>query len=351
MSVKVRNNIAITAVIAFSSLLPASALALTVENGIFVDEIERLRDLTFNVGGVNPYVPPTAQQRADFAALATSLYSGNILAADAQAAALDYELVQFTNTTTNKVYYGLREELVANVPTRGWGSFFINLNSSVNVLVETPHVRFDTRSWEIGALAFEQSNALGFLMNGAHRNTNGVGTADVAHLVESIFQEVHMAWNGPAGENMAWSIHGFDDANHAFPAGTDAVLSSGDGSISQAVVNLDQSLTDAGFLSYAYNTLPINDPLNLLVNDGVDGTTFSSLGGTTNVQGMYSRGIGGDFIHVELEQSIRFDAQNRALAGAAIAEAIVASAVPAPGALPLLATGAFVIALRRKLWR
>jgi hypothetical protein len=246
------------------------------------------------------------------------------------------------------VYYGLREVLVANVPTRGWGSFFINLSNSVNLLVETPHVRFDTRSWEVGALAFEQANALGFLMNGAHRNTNGLGTADVAHLADSIFQEVHIAWNGPSGENPAWSIHGFNAANHAFPAGTDAVLSSGDGSVSQAVVDLDLSLTDAGFLSYAYNTLPINDPLNLLVNDGIDGNTFSSLGGTTNVQGVYSRGIGGDFVHVELEQSIRFDAQNRALAGAAIGEAMAESAIPSPTALPLFAGAAILFALRRK---
>jgi hypothetical protein len=197
-------------------------------------------------------------------------------------------------------------------------------------------------------LAFEQADALGFLMNGAHRNTNGFGTADVAHLVDSIFQEVHKAWNGQAGENTAWSIHGFDDANHAFPAGTDAVLSSGDGSISPAVVDLDQSLTDAGFVSYAYNTLPINDPLNLLVNGGVDGNIFSSLAGSTNVQGVYSRGIGGDFVHVELEQSIRFDAENRALAGAAIGEAMMMSAIPSPAALPLFATVAFLIAFRRK---
>jgi hypothetical protein len=342
------NNIIAAAVIALGSLLSTSATALTVEMGIFVDEVERLRNLTFDAGGANPYVAPTAQNRADFSALATTLYSGNIGAADTQATALNYELVEFTNTTTNTVYYGLREELVANVPTRGWGSFFINLNNIVNILVETPHVRFDTRSWEIGALAFEQADAFGFLMNGAHRNTNGVGTADVAHLANSIFQEVHIAWNGPAGENTAWSIHGFNDANHAFPAGTDAVLSSGDGSISPAVVDLDQSLTDAGFVSYAYNTLPINDPLNLLVNGGVDGNTFASLGGTTNVQGVYSRGIGGDFVHVELEQSIRFDAQNRALAGAAISEAMLASAIPTPGALPLFATAGIFFALRRK---
>ena len=174
ISFNLRNNIVATAFIACGSLLSTSATALTVKNGTFVDEIKRLRDLTFPPGGINPYIVPTAQNRANFATLATTLFSGDIGAADTQAAALDYELVEFTNTTTNTVYYGLREELVANIPTRGWGSFFINLDSMVDILVETPHVRFDTRSWEVGALAFEQADALGFLMNGAHRNTNGL---------------------------------------------------------------------------------------------------------------------------------------------------------------------------------
>lgn len=323
---------------------PRPADALLVEVGDFVAEIERLRDLTFTSGS-NLYVAPTNQELADFNTLASTLFFGYRVAADAQAAALNYELVQFTDNVTNNVYHGLREVLVGNQQTRGWGSYFINLGNDVDILVEAPHVRFDTRSWEIGANAFRQANALGFLMNGAHRNANGLGTADVAHLADSIFQEVHKAWNGVTGENTAWSIHGFDDANHNFPAGTDVVLSAGDGSISPAVEALDQQFTDAGFLSYAFNTLPANDPLNQQVNDGVDGTTFSSLGGTTNVQGAYSRGIGGDFVHIEMEQSIRFDAGNRVLAGNAISEAMIS--LSSPGLLPLFVGALFMILWRR----
>ena len=75
--------------------------------------------------------------------------------------------------------------------------------------------------------------------------------------------------------------------------------------------------------------------------------TNSSLGGTNYVQGVHSRGTGGDFVHVELEQSIRFDAGNRTLAATAIGEAMVFS-LSAPGALPLFAATAIFIALRRK---
>ena len=76
ISFNLRNNIVASAFIAFGSLLSTSAMALTIENGNFVDEIERLRNLTFEAGGVNPYIAPTGQNRADFAALATTLYSG-----------------------------------------------------------------------------------------------------------------------------------------------------------------------------------------------------------------------------------------------------------------------------------
>jgi hypothetical protein len=86
-----RASIIAMALIPFGGLLPVPGHALTVESGIFVDEIERLRDLTFDSGS-NLYVAPTAQNRTDFAALATSLYSGDIVTADAQANALDYEL-------------------------------------------------------------------------------------------------------------------------------------------------------------------------------------------------------------------------------------------------------------------
>ncbi len=323
---------------------PGSGRALLVESGDFIAEIERLRDLTFEANS-NLYVAPTNQELSDFGALATTLFSGNIVNADAQATALNYELVQFTDNATNNVYYGLREQLVNNQQTRGWGSYFVNLNSKVDILVETPHVRFDTRSWEIGANAFRQAGALGFLMNGAHRNANGQGTADVAHLPDSIFQEVHKAWNGAFAENTAWSIHGFNDANHNFPAGTDVVLSAGDGSVTPAIVEIDKQFTGAGFLSYAFNTLPANDPLNQQVNDGVDGTTFSSLGGTTNVQGVHSRGLGGNFVHVEMEQSIRFDANNRSLAANALSNAMIS--LPAPPTVPILAVAVLFFAFRR----
>lgn len=320
-------------------MMPCAAPAIVIEAGSFVTKVETLRDLTF-ASGSNLYVAPTPGERNSFATLAATLLGEDLVAADLQAAALDYDLVEFTDTDTGNVYHGLTEQLVGGDPTRGWGSFFVNFNAVTHPLIQVPHPRFDTNSWDIGARVFQQAESLGFLMAGAHRNANGPGTADVAHLTESIFQEVHQVWNGPGGENMPWSIHGFNEANYMFPAGTDVILSNGDGSLSLEVVALDAAFEDQGLLTFAYNTLPVMDPLNVAVNGVEDGTSFSALGGTTNVQGIYSRGIGGRFIHVEMGQSIRLDAGNRLLAADAITDAIMASeAVPEASTFALAAIG------------
>lgn len=290
-----------------------------IEGGDFIEHVESLRDKTFTSGS-GQYVIPNAQQRSTLANAATALMSGDLANAESIAATIDYEVVSYTDNASGRIFRGLRE--LDNIPTRGWGSYFVDLNATQEALVQVPHPRFDTNSWEIAALAFRDSGARAFMMAGAHRNANGQGSADVAHLADSVFQEIHEAWVGNAGERTTWSIHGFDLDNHNFPAGTDAVLSNGNGGVSSEVLNLDSLLEAEGFDSYAYNTLDIDDPTNVQVNGNVVGTTFSSLGGTTNVQGVYARGLGGTFVHVEFEQSIRFDSNNRTLAANALTGAM-----------------------------
>ena len=325
-------------------VLGSSAPADVIESGNFVEHVELLRDKTFAKDS-NQYQIPTAQQRSTLANAATALLAGDLATAETIANGIQYEVVSYTDNVTGKTYRGLREE--NNMPTRGWGSYFVDLNASQEALIQAPHPRFDTNSWEIAALAFRDSGARAFMMAGAHRNANGQGTADVAHLAESVFQEIHEAWVGNNGERTTWSIHGFDLDNHNFPAGTDAVLSNGDGGVSSEIINLDTLLDGAGFDSYAYNTLDVNDPDNVAVNEAVLGTTFSSLGGTTNVQGVYARGLGGTFVHVELEQSIRFDSTNRTIAANAISSAIVG--VPEPSGILLVCAGLVWVGLCRRI--
>jgi len=330
------------------------AAALTMESGDFLVLVDELKDLTFAKDS-GLYVGPEADDLSAFANLAAAVRDGDVTTAETLATNLDYELFQFTDDSSSQVYLGLREELDGGVPTRGWGSFFFNRgNTTRPTLVEAPHPRFDTNSPEIAARAFIAANADGLLMAGAHRNANGLDTADVAHLEESIFQTVHEVWIGPGAERDAWSIHGFDLDNHGqFPDDTDVVLSSGDGGVSQLVLAMHDEFEADSFVSYAFNTLAEDDPLNVQVNGNEPGSTFSSLGGTTNEQGQYTRGFGGNFLHIEMGQSIRFDAGNRVLAGAAIGDAIIQSTpeisqVPLPSAAVLGVAMLGMMRLRRR---
>jgi len=302
------------------------------------------------------YLPPTAGQLSDFRSLADGLRDAqsttDLELLLPQAAAIGYDVVVLNDA--GSTYYGLQESAtVAN--KKGWGSFFLRQNASNNVVLEAPHPLADINTTGITAQAFAESGAKGFLLAGAHRNANGLGTADVAHLTESIFQEVHQSFTEEASDLSVWQIHGFNiDLHPSFPAGSDAILSSGTGSVSALVLGLDQYIDalDGDWTSYTFNTLDADDPLNVATNEDLDGSLFSALGGTTNVQRQHTTSIGGEFLHIELEQSFRIDGgeSSRSLIARTIADSIIAftTAVPEPNTFALLGVFGVCFVLRRQ---
>lgn len=349
----------VTVVSAFALFTAGAQAAVINVSDSLRDYAVELRNQSLDVGDANTYQAPTAMERGQFATMAGHIASGNLAAADALAGGLGYEVVQFNDTDTGRTYHHLREVTVGGKVTKGWGSYFYNPSKNRNALIQAPHIRHDTHSYDVATVSFQNSGAAALMFNGAHRSSGGHNNADVAHLATSIFQTVHESWttNTPY---QTWQIHGFDLGNHPdIPAGTDVVLSSGDGGVSDAVKALDTAFENVNFIgdaqsiSHAYNTLPVNDPDNVAVNGNVVGTKMSGLGGTTNVQGIYTRGLGGDFIHIELEQSIRLDQNlandllNRETAGIAIAQTI--QAVPEPSVAALFGVGMLVLGWRRRM--
>ncbi len=339
---------------------PAMANALVVESGEFYDEALRLKNLAFAENS-GLYVPPTENQRQDFRALAQSLYDNDWPTADTQAAALGYELVKFTNTTTGSTYWGVRETLVNNAQTKGWGSFFINEDYVTTVTVEVPHPVHDTNTHRLGARVFEDADARGFMMAGSHRSANGSQTANPTSLDYSIFQEVHEVWNGGYGDSTAWQMHGYGSgtADH-FPDGTDAVLSDGAGNVTVEMQLLDAALEGIGLFgdAYVFNELETDDPLNEQVNgEGVNGySPFWRLGARNNPQGQYSRDQGGTFVHAEFSYYMRTTPTRRdqllaeAIVGVIQATATVQQSVDVPSPAPFMPmlAGLGFLALSRK---
>ncbi len=302
------------------------------------------------------YLVPSAQERADFRSLADGLWNAgsttdlNQLVPLAQS--LDYDVIRLSDA--GSTYFGLQESNTG-ADRKGWGSFLLRQGDASNALVQVPHPLNDINTPSISAQAFVDSNARGLLIAGAHRNANGQGTADVAHLTESVFHEVHQSFVENASDLSVWQIHGFNiDLHPEFPAGIDAVISSGTGSVTEFVLGLDQRIDNlpGDWTSHTYNTLNLNDPLNIATNEDLAGSTFSSLAATTNIQQQHITSLGGQFVHVELEQSFRIDGGDfaRQLISQSIADAISSSvtAVPEPNSVAIVVLLSGWIALTRR---
>ena len=285
----------------------------------------------------NTYTAPLTEEWAQFRDAAQALLTGDYTTAETLATALNYQLVYFQHTNPITGLVGLRAVENVNGPVRGWGTFFVNTNPAANVLIESPHPQFDFRTPQLAAEVFVRSGSLGLLIAGANRHVNGTGTGDPCDLTNTIFHAVHVAWNDTNAANTAWQIHGFSSDGHPeFPNGTMAVISTGagvDNFMSTNVIRLDEVMEVNGLKSYAYNkNLADNDPLNLLVNEGVSGQTFTNLGARSNVQGIYSRGLGGQFVHVELATFVRTNTPARTKVADAVAAAILRFRTNALGA-------------------
>ena len=339
-----------------STLMSSSGLGQVVQrNESFINVVEALRTNVI-AKDTNRYVAPTAPQRQMFGDLVDQLQQAQQTAdldgMVAPATSLGYDVVAVNDGPT--VYYGLTEKLIAGEQTRGWGSYFVRQGTTRNAVLQAIHPLSDINTPGILAQAFVDSQANGFFMAGAHRSANGTDTADVGHLEESILLEAHESFvqNG----SIAWQLHGFNIDNHThFPANTDAVISSGTGSVTELVFGLDQAIDTLGgpWNSHVYNTLDVDDPQNVAVNEEVDGSLFSDLAGTLNVQQQFSTAAGVPYVHIELEQSFRIDGgqQSRLLASDAISQAIIATtplSVPEPQSLALVFLGLCVGAIRRQ---
>ena len=346
MSVNLRFSNSSLAVLLSSMVVSYTAEAAINVNGDLIAEARRLElfSVTSYGSGSGNYIAPSTQEWSQFKIAAAALFTGDLTVAESNAASLDYELVIFTHTNDQRTFVALRSRETNGAPIKPWGTYFVNTNSAVNVLVGAPHPQNDLRTPQLAADVFLKSGARGLLIAGSHRNANGSNTADPGNLTNTIFHAVHEAWSGIDAENTQWQIHGFAPANHPeFPSNCLAVLSSGvdkTNVMSTNIVILDQHLEWNGIKSYAYNdALATNDPLNIAVNEGVPGTTFDGLAATHNVQGKYSRALGGTFVHVESATVVRTTVELRTRAVDAIAAAILSTRTNVPPLLgPLVLT-------------
>ena len=271
-----------------------------------------------------PYIEPSFALSTLYRA-SRHIAGGNLDEAARLASQVDCEVVRFVDERSQDDYVLIREDVGALSAPRGWGSYLYNPNAKIPALVEAPHPVDDSHSAKVATMVFARG-AQGLLVAGAQRDK-----ADVPDLVDSVFHQVHVAWT-TMGQMAVWQIHGFAIEKHPFPRDAKAVLSTGGGEVIDEIVSLNDQLTDRGIDSYAFNRLNPSNDLNKWVNRGTPGLRFASLAATKNEQGRHLRSVGGTFVHVELESCVRRDAEQRAIAAEAIAEAMqeAAKKQPAP---------------------
>ncbi|MGL4882731.1 MAG: hypothetical protein ACRC8K_16990, partial [Waterburya sp.] len=270
----------------------------------------------------NLYQPPTNDELSQFKTLIKTIVAGDLATGKAQANQLDYELIEFLDSSTQQIFYGLREKLSQKSSQRGWGSYFFNSNTEARGIVEVPHIFADRFTEIIGVKAFLSAKARGFLLAGAHRNTNGTNTADVCDPISSVFHTVHEVWVDTGQKT--WQVHGFLRRGD-FPSHARAVLSDGQGDISSEIKDLAQRLDRSQIPAYVYNRLPKSSSENRQINQQFSGRIFAELGGTQNVQGIYSHSKDLAFIHIELSKKVRSSKAYRDRAADAIAKSIQAT--------------------------
>jgi len=200
-------------------------------------------------------------------------------------AAIDYALVRFTDVS-GRIFYIAREASGFN---RGWGLYIVCVKAPSlyrNLMIEVPHIGFDEFTEKIGVRSFIQSYSGFLLVAGAHRYANPGAVADVAHTEQCVFHVVHKTWCTNTSTTI--QIHGFAEASAGRELYPQIILSSGAPEGSSAVTEMS----------------------NILIQNGLtvgifDGTRYTDLGATTNVQGKYARSVGGKFVHMEIARAVR----------------------------------------------
>lgn len=195
------------------------------------------------------------------------------------------------------------------------------------VLLEAPHVYFDTHTQIIAANAFFAGDAApalhGLFTNSLHRyqqttderERRAVNPADVSHNPNHLYQAATAAalTGGPVA---IVQLHGFDDElRDDRTAGTDVVVSAG-----QRAGSTPQSTAAAHAIATALRVVVARFPEDTHV-----------LGATTNVQGRLVDGAAGaSFVHIEMAAELRraltSDRDRCAALGRALVEALVAGA-------------------------
>jgi len=185
--------------------LPAGAAGIVTQGG---DIVSYLTNLPIPAAGSNAFVIPTNSSITAWRPVVDALFSGNYQTAANLAAPLNYNVVQFTDTGRNRIYYLLVEQTNAQkAPVNGLGTYVFNPTSCRNLSFQAPHAGGDENTLPEAATLFADLNATALLVAGTHRCANSAAStcdgsssacgdsvfhvSDVAHYTQNYYEPAH----------------------------------------------------------------------------------------------------------------------------------------------------------------
>jgi hypothetical protein len=300
------------------------------------DLAERINSYVASIprAGSEAYDPPTSSERKTMAAAFNAIEAGKPTRAAALAGPLKYNVVRFADTVTGRTYLMLSERQTADGSwPHAWGMYIYSRDATSDTTVEVTHPVADWNSEDVGSEVFRKANAEDLFVAGAHRDANANGSADVAHASKSVFHAIHNAAIEPSTK--VFQPHGFaPDCNDTRDNDGDGLIdfpqdrgcsSTFDNDETATVDPYPEIVVSAGEAPPTRLAQYVSDELGKKGFDSglYDGSRYSDLGATTNVQGISARAIGADFVHVEAIRSIRDNDSRRSLLSDAVAGALI----------------------------
>lgn len=260
----------------------------------FVDQIPRK--------GSEGMELPTEAEAQRFTEALGALRSGDVDRARRLLRPLAYTVSAVTDSATGRDAWVMEESRSKDGSwPHAWGLYVLAMGSPEPLVVEVPHPLHDVRTPQAGVAAFRAGGAEALLVAGAHRYANSDGTSDVAHESRTMFARVDRALVG--ADRSVVQFHGFAST---LADGSEVVVSAGEPAPPVPLDPVSDALRAAGFSVCQY-----------------DGTQCSSLAGTKNVQGAWSRTVGARFVHLEIARAVRDDAARRTQLATIVAEELI----------------------------
>ena len=214
--------------ISILSIYCYSSIAQTTMSGDLQSHVESI------ISGLpgsddDDYTEPLLAEISDWNTLLGNLFSGNYATANTQANALDYDLIEFTDSGNSLVYYILEP---SSGSTNYWGTYVLNPAACRSELViMSVHPRKDLNTGKQGIYCFIQTDAYFYMLSGTNRcnsltNSTCSGTttvcsnadpavsedyriSDLAHATASIWQTTTEYVHDNVAGTYFVQLHGF----------------------------------------------------------------------------------------------------------------------------------------------